>query len=212
MPLPLPSKWSRNQVSHGPHLYELTNDHRDTIRNKDEYQRQMRLILTYLKVPDFQGDLTTTLDSKLEGSCLWLTESKDFNKWHQEYPDTPSTFWLSGNPGTGKSVLAGHVAKYLPQCNVDCSNHFFKQNNKTTNSRNATFACVSNGFVKSKGAESPSSNVRSWRASRQSWRENFMADTLFDKNNPYRFLRATFLDNRRYRWMQSIQQALSDTL
>lgn len=43
-------------------------------------------------------------------------------------------FLLSGNPETGKIVLAGHVVKYLEQCNADCRNHFFKQNNSKANS------------------------------------------------------------------------------
>lgn len=34
--------------------------------------------------------------------------------------------WLTGRPGTGKSVVSGHVVRYLEDCNLDCSFYFFR--------------------------------------------------------------------------------------
>lgn len=42
-------------------------------------------------------------------------------------PGTPSLLWLSGNPGSGKSVLASYVFRCLEGYNLDCSHFFFKR-------------------------------------------------------------------------------------
>jgi len=34
----------------------------------------------------------------------------------------------SGNPGTGRSVITGHVIKFLQRCGADHSYYFFKHN------------------------------------------------------------------------------------
>lgn len=41
-------------------------------------------------------------------------------------------FWLYGPPGSGKSVAAGHVIKYLTSYNLDCNYFFFKNDFKTS--------------------------------------------------------------------------------
>jgi len=42
----------------------------------------------------------------------------------------PKILWLNGRPGTGKSVAAGHVIRYLQSCNFDCSFYFFEHKDK----------------------------------------------------------------------------------
>lgn len=41
-------------------------------------------------------------------------------------------FWLYGPPGSGKSVAAGYVIKYLTSYNLDCNYFFFKNDSKTS--------------------------------------------------------------------------------
>ncbi|KAF4772853.1 hypothetical protein HER10_EVM0001257 [Colletotrichum scovillei] len=80
------------------------------------------------------------------GSCTWLTEDETFEEW-VDGPEvtwdgtsplsdtpkelTPKILWLNGRPGTGKTVAAGHVIRYLQSCNLDCSFYFFKHEDKT---------------------------------------------------------------------------------
>ncbi|KAK0372897.1 hypothetical protein CLIM01_09749 [Colletotrichum limetticola] len=80
------------------------------------------------------------------GSCTWLTEDETFQEWvdgpevtwdgTSPLSDTPKVLapkilWLNGRPGTGKTVAAGHVIRYLQSCNLDCSFYFFKHEDKT---------------------------------------------------------------------------------
>ncbi|KAK2753317.1 hypothetical protein FQN55_003446 [Onygenales sp. PD_40] len=72
------------------------------------------------------GDLLTAQDARLAGTCVWLSEKKNFLKWRDFLPNSPSIFWLSGNPGAGKSVLAGYIIDHLKQRGSDVSYFFFK--------------------------------------------------------------------------------------
>lgn len=72
-------------------------------------------------------DLLDLEDARIPGSCEWLTTKPEFMQWRTSLPDTPSLFWLSGNPGSGKSVLASHVVRCLEGYSLDCSHFFFKR-------------------------------------------------------------------------------------
>ncbi|TGO54275.1 hypothetical protein BOTNAR_0272g00010 [Botryotinia narcissicola] len=73
-----------------------------------------------------EDDLIVARDAKIGGSCKWLTMTPKFTSWQDPTSDTPSVFWLSGNPASGKSVLAGHVIDHLCQSNLACNYFFFK--------------------------------------------------------------------------------------
>ncbi|TGO18928.1 hypothetical protein BPAE_0361g00040 [Botrytis paeoniae] len=73
-----------------------------------------------------EDDLIAARDAKIEGSCKWLIMTPKFTSWQDPTSDTPPVFWLSGNPASGKSVLAGHVIDHLCQSNLACSYFFFK--------------------------------------------------------------------------------------
>ena len=112
---------------------------------QDEHRAQMKLISEYLNVlqkPEIE--LMTVADKQVDGSCLWLTDRPSFRDWFEgpesygeldpfdmKYTqDVPRYFWLSGKPGTGKSTSAGHVIRYLEECNCDCSFYFFKHSDQ----------------------------------------------------------------------------------
>lgn len=108
---------------------------------QDEHRTQMKLISKYMSVPHWpEAELITVADRKVDGSCIWLTDRSCFRDWFEGAEgyseldplvmagrlDVPRYFWLSGKPGTGKSTAAGHVIRYLEECNCDCSFYFFK--------------------------------------------------------------------------------------
>ena len=88
------------------------------------------------------------LDKLHTGSCEWLTGDHSFHDWLEcdlmdanptikaitagPTQTTPRFLWLSGPPGSGKSVASGHVIKYLESSNLDCAYFFFKNNEKQT--------------------------------------------------------------------------------
>lgn len=94
-----------------------------------------------------KASLSAIQEKQQPGSCRWLTEHSAFGEWvdapadneedfgPSELPsqhDIPRMLWLRGRPGTGKSVAAGHIVRYLQDCNLDCSYYFFKHQNKAT--------------------------------------------------------------------------------
>lgn len=103
----------------------------------------MKLISHYISASDRPEDELANLnDLQLDGSCLWLTGRHSFQDWqsglsHDTAVAAPKIFWLRGKPGSGKSVMAGHVIRYLESCNADCGYYFFKHNNKEGSSVSA---------------------------------------------------------------------------
>lgn len=105
----------------------------------------MKKVASLLRVdqrPD--ATLLATNEKQHAGSCEWITEHPTFQKWIDRIFDdwkhidhdtglsaksvlaTPPVLWLHGRPGTGKSVAAGHVIRYLQSRNFDCSFYFFR--------------------------------------------------------------------------------------
>lgn len=68
-------------------------------------------------------DLAELEDSRIPGSCEWVTSSKKFLDW-QYGDESPRYFWLTGQPAVGKSVITAHVIGCIDNC--CCSYFFFK--------------------------------------------------------------------------------------
>ncbi|ESA44246.1 hypothetical protein GE21DRAFT_1831 [Neurospora crassa] len=110
---------------------------------KDEHRSQMKLVSSFLHVDQRPDATLLELKGKEhQGSCHWVTEERAFQDWMQEpfnlescdpletarQTDNKKVLWLNGRPGTGKSVVAGHVIRFLEACNFDCSFYFFRRN------------------------------------------------------------------------------------
>ncbi|KAK1720292.1 uncharacterized protein BDZ83DRAFT_630998 [Colletotrichum acutatum] len=111
---------------------------------------QMKSIARALNVPQsLQNDLLGVSEKCHRGTCQWITQNESFHRWldfdidHDDEDvdplDTsklnqkpPRFLWLNGAPGSGKSVVSGHVIKYLQSYNLDCSYFFFKNDAKAT--------------------------------------------------------------------------------
>jgi hypothetical protein len=109
----------------------------------------MKAISAFLGVVQSpESDFLAVSGKQQVGSCQWLTDSDAFQTWLDPAGDfnvqtsafdgsptsshhpSPKVLWLSGRPGTGKTVAAGHVVQYLNTYNRDCSFFFFQHNNK----------------------------------------------------------------------------------
>lgn len=88
-------------------------------------------------------DLLSVSEKLHQGTCEWITQHKDFHRWldiadysswgtldHGSHDTQPRILWLSGPPGSGKSVTTSHVVKYLTSFNMDCCYFFFKNDTK----------------------------------------------------------------------------------
>ncbi|KAK3321830.1 hypothetical protein B0H66DRAFT_619055 [Apodospora peruviana] len=116
-----------------------------SVLKRDESRSQMKSISHYISAPARPEDeLSYKNDLQIEGSCLWLLDRPSFQDWQESGDDdapnsphhtSPKVFWLTGRPGTGKSVMSGHIINYLVKSrNADCSYYFFKHNNKADSS------------------------------------------------------------------------------
>lgn len=77
------------------------------------------LLRCFLGVCDpFEGDLATLRALKQPGSCEWFTKKDCFDSWRAGAQ--PAILWVLGDPGTGKSVLSGHVIEQL-RTHAHCS-------------------------------------------------------------------------------------------
>ena len=102
---------------------------------KEEHRDQMQTLSRHLGIHELpDADLINATDKQTEGSCEWLTGQQSFQAWRKGSDTTPKFYWLSGEPATGKSIIAGHVIRYLEECNFDCSFFFFKHGDTTKSS------------------------------------------------------------------------------
>ncbi|PGH13282.1 hypothetical protein AJ80_06392 [Polytolypa hystricis UAMH7299] len=113
-----------------------------TVHKEDlDKHEDMKLISRYfrgLQKPEIE--LMAASEKRTEGSCVWLTQKPSFSSWldssgsqvvfENEYGNANTAgqrlFWLSGGPGTGKSVISAHVINHIRSCGFDCSFYFFK--------------------------------------------------------------------------------------
>lgn len=138
-------KGCKRTVHPRPYSY-LTRS--DAAREHDDYRAQMKLISNALDLAQRpERDLFNVQGQQHRGSCEWLTTSEDFPTWLNcgfgrddldigpsattQVSQPPRFLWLKGPPGSGKSIVSGHVVKYLDSNNLDCS-YFFKNNAKAT--------------------------------------------------------------------------------
>ncbi|OTA67679.1 hypothetical protein K449DRAFT_388472 [Hypoxylon sp. EC38] len=101
--------------------------------NNDENSRvQMQKIENYLDTSGLPiDDLKDLEDARIAGSCEWFSNRHSFQSWMDASASAPNKlYWVSANPGTGKSVLSSYVINTLEDCNQDTSYFFFRHGDK----------------------------------------------------------------------------------
>ncbi|KEZ42265.1 hypothetical protein SAPIO_CDS6124 [Scedosporium apiospermum] len=107
------------------------------VKNENDSQEQLRVVKSLLKpAPSLEEH-----HERLAGSCTWIEERQDFLDWRdsdvdfhegRDYP--PSIYWVTANPGVGKTILASHVTSQLKELCVQNSVHFFRFGKKESHS------------------------------------------------------------------------------
>ncbi|OTA80149.1 hypothetical protein M434DRAFT_86684 [Hypoxylon sp. CO27-5] len=101
--------------------------------NNDENSwAQMQKIENYLDTSGLPtDDLKDLEDARMAGSCEWFSNRHSFQSWIEAEALTPNKlYWVSANPGTGKSVLSSYVINTLEDFNQDTSYFFFRHGDK----------------------------------------------------------------------------------
>ena len=78
-------------------------------------------------------DLDSFTDRIFQGSCQWLLQRQAFQDWVSDASNKSGVLWLTGNPGTGKSILASYVIALLRKRSFSgsCQFHFFSAGHQT---------------------------------------------------------------------------------
>jgi Cdc6-like AAA superfamily ATPase len=67
--------------------------------------------LEWVASPDVSSDLLSHSEKRLQGTSMCMLENPIFRGWRDR--NESSMLWVSGAPGTGKTVLAAHVVQHL---------------------------------------------------------------------------------------------------
>ncbi|PWY95386.1 hypothetical protein BO94DRAFT_581717 [Aspergillus sclerotioniger CBS 115572] len=100
----------------------------------------MRVISRFLGIVESpEIDYENNIEHRTDGSCSWLMKKESFLQW-LDGKQPPKCYWLRGEPGSGKSIIAAYVIQHLKESNKDCAYFFFKDNS-AEKSRIARLLC-----------------------------------------------------------------------
>ncbi|KAK8856979.1 WD40 repeat-like protein [Apiospora arundinis] len=119
----------------------------------DASRANLRVLKSFLGI-------TSRLDyhhPHVQGSCRWIEDREDFQNWRDSFirgsqEQDPSYYFVTANPGTGKTVLAAHVASELQELNLECSHHFFQYGDKEAQSLGACLRSLAYQMANSNAA------------------------------------------------------------
>ncbi|KUI54142.1 Vegetative incompatibility protein HET-E-1 [Cytospora mali] len=105
---------------------------RDDESTTQEDRCELSRVLGIFDAPE--DDLMMHDSVRLPGSCKWLSSKDYYLAWRDSLE--PKFLWLSGRPGAGKSVMAGHVVNDLRERGSDCCFFFFQSSDNTKSNPN----------------------------------------------------------------------------
>jgi hypothetical protein len=109
------------------------------VSHEEKSKAQLRDLQAFLGVSGPPDDHY----EKLEGSCQWIDDRNDFREWREAEADidpaqnrqhTPSVYWVTANPGAGKTVLAGHIVSQFREFNFQHAFYHFHVGQKALQS------------------------------------------------------------------------------
>lgn len=94
---------------------------------KQRQRSQLTELKGYLGIStDFGDDLITAEYTRMAGTCEWFLRKPSYLRWKCFTADTPQILWINANPGSGKTILAGHIIGQLREAKASFSYYFFK--------------------------------------------------------------------------------------
>ncbi|KAI2637963.1 hypothetical protein GGS26DRAFT_435333 [Hypomontagnella submonticulosa] len=108
---------SENQGRIVAELAEIRNYLRG--RAQDRVERMNSRIQHWLAAPSFQDAYKRAIQTRQEGTMSWIQQDPLFGRWVSQEPNLrtdgyrSNVLWIHGNPGSGKSILAGTIVEIL---------------------------------------------------------------------------------------------------
>ncbi|KAM7184137.1 hypothetical protein V8F20_012346 [Naviculisporaceae sp. PSN 640] len=139
---------------------------------------------------DVEDDLSVVQEVRVAETCQWFLGKESYRNWKHMTSEAP-IFWLSGKPGTGKSVISGAVIDDFQRSDIRCAYYFFKHSDKhksklSTCLRSLALQMASlDASIRAKlvtiQRETPNIDMDSERSI---WRSIFMSGILKDLQGP----------------------------
>lgn len=98
--------------------------------HEKQASKQYDSIVTWLKSEESDQlailDTISSEGAKFAGTCSWVLKDSRMRSWLHQKPDSP-VLWLQGTPGSGKSVLASQIVKFMKNASMFLIHHFCSQ-------------------------------------------------------------------------------------
>ncbi|KFA45454.1 hypothetical protein S40293_10153 [Stachybotrys chartarum IBT 40293] len=107
------------------------------LKNEVTSAENLRSLKSLLAISDHFNDQY----ERLEGSCTWIEDLEEFTDWRdlpndllksQKYK--PTIFWVTANPGVGKTMLVTHVVSQLKEFGLQPAAYYFHFGKKESQS------------------------------------------------------------------------------
>lgn len=108
----------------------------------EDLKHAKRRFLKWLRHVPTEDDLHKLEKDQLEGTCEWVDDDELISSWLSLDNPSPSLLWVTGGPGTGKTVLASHIVGRLKHCHPTA--YFFC---KTDDQRKQTTTAVLQNWI-----------------------------------------------------------------
>ncbi|KAJ9615502.1 hypothetical protein H2200_001577 [Cladophialophora chaetospira] len=106
-------------------------------------EEEMAAVGQLLGEPDLPtDDLEFFSEKRLGGSCEWLLEQPGLNDWADSISTHPQALWLTGKPGSGKSVAASYLVATLQEQSIPCAYYFFRFGDQNKNNLSIFFLTI----------------------------------------------------------------------
>jgi hypothetical protein len=116
---------------------KLTWDHLERAQNAKLTSAGLQSIRAFLGATD----IVNAHHERLEGSCQWIDEREDYIDWRDTSlkPDEtstykPSLYWVTANPGAGKTVLVTYIESQFEKLDFNPATYYFTFGKKESHS------------------------------------------------------------------------------
>ncbi|KEF58876.1 uncharacterized protein A1O9_03719 [Exophiala aquamarina CBS 119918] len=104
------------------------------MKEEPDLAAEMDVLSEALNNPDIPlDDLEYFADKRLSGSCKWILDSPTFASFLDYQLSVPQILWVSGRPGSGKSVISSFLIYTLQEQEMKNAFYFFRFGNQVKN-------------------------------------------------------------------------------
>ncbi|GKT50167.1 uncharacterized protein ColSpa_10348 [Colletotrichum spaethianum] len=97
------------------------------------------LLYRMLGVDDAMDELESVYSQYVPGTCEWIESNLQYRGWLNDRSLQPRVLFISGPPGSGKSVLTSHIVQSLRGRSLSCQFFFFQHDDQRKQSAVSLF-------------------------------------------------------------------------